>query len=110
MQRDYPSALDAFDNLIDRAKDKKIALFLDYDGTLSPIVDDPDSAFMSEAVSIVCLLVMSTLLVKFSLISDFSALSFLLAQMRATVRSVAKYFPTAIISGRSRDQVSKQGQ
>ncbi|XP_028762717.1 probable trehalose-phosphate phosphatase F isoform X2 [Neltuma alba] len=72
--REYPSALDAFDDLVDRAKDKKIAMFLDYDGTLSPIVDDPDSAFMSEA-------------------------------MRATVRSVAKYFPTAIISGRSRDQV-----
>ncbi|XP_054825417.1 probable trehalose-phosphate phosphatase F isoform X2 [Prosopis cineraria] len=72
--RHYPSALDSFDNLVDRAKDKKIAMFLDYDGTLSPIVDDPDSAFMSEA-------------------------------MRATVRSVAKYFPTAIISGRSRDKV-----
>jgi trehalose 6-phosphate phosphatase len=26
-------------------------MFLDYDGTLSPIVDDPDAAFMSETVS-----------------------------------------------------------
>ena len=26
-------------------------------------------------------------------------------QMRAAVREVAKYFPTAIISGRSRDKV-----
>ena len=25
-------------------------MFLDYDGTLSPIVDDPDRAFMSDAV------------------------------------------------------------
>ncbi|XP_027361442.1 probable trehalose-phosphate phosphatase F [Abrus precatorius] len=71
---DYPSALDSFENIIDRAKNKKIAMFLDYDGTLSPIVDDPDCALMSEA-------------------------------MRATVRSMARYFPTAIISGRSRDKV-----
>ncbi|KAJ1379611.1 Trehalose-phosphatase [Sesbania bispinosa] len=70
----YPSALDSFEEIIDRAKNKKIAMFLDYDGTLSPIVDDPDCAFMSES-------------------------------MRATVRKVAKYFPTAIISGRSRDKV-----
>uniref|UniRef100_A0A6V7QX89 Trehalose 6-phosphate phosphatase n=1 Tax=Ananas comosus var. bracteatus TaxID=296719 RepID=A0A6V7QX89_ANACO len=28
---------------------KKIVMFLDYDGTLSPIVDDPDCAFMSDA-------------------------------------------------------------
>ncbi|KAK7307798.1 hypothetical protein VNO77_41177 [Canavalia gladiata] len=71
---DYPSALDSFEKIIDRAKSKKVAIFLDYDGTLSPIVDDPDCAFMSEA-------------------------------MRTTVRSVARYFPTAIISGRSRDMV-----
>ena len=25
-------------------------MFLDYDGTLSPIVDDPDRAFMSDTV------------------------------------------------------------
>ncbi|RDX65332.1 putative trehalose-phosphate phosphatase G, partial [Mucuna pruriens] len=70
----YPSALNSFEKIIDLAKNKKIAIFLDYDGTLSPIVDDPDCAFMSES-------------------------------MRTTVRSVAKYFPTAIISGRSRDKV-----
>ncbi|RRT69050.1 hypothetical protein B296_00037748 [Ensete ventricosum] len=29
---------------------KQIVIFLDYDGTLSPIVDDPDSAFMSDAM------------------------------------------------------------
>ncbi|OIW10825.1 hypothetical protein TanjilG_27771 [Lupinus angustifolius] len=70
----HPSALDYFDKIIDRAKNKKVAVFLDYDGTLSPIVDNPDCAFMSE-------------------------------DMRATVRSVASYFPTAIISGRSRGKV-----
>ncbi|XP_059304955.1 trehalose-phosphate phosphatase A-like [Lycium ferocissimum] len=70
----YPSALSSFEQIINYAKGKRIALFLDYDGTLSPIVDDPDRAFMSGA-------------------------------MRSAVRNVAKYLPTAIISGRSRDKV-----
>ncbi|XP_022736667.1 probable trehalose-phosphate phosphatase F isoform X2 [Durio zibethinus] len=70
----YPSALKSFKQISKNAKNKKIAVFLDYDGTLSPIVDDPDRAFMSDA-------------------------------MRSAVRNVAKYFPTAIISGRSRDKV-----
>ncbi|KAJ4705872.1 Trehalose 6-phosphate phosphatase [Melia azedarach] len=71
---EHPSAQDSFDRLTKAAKGKKIAVFLDYDGTLSPIVDDPDRAFMSD-------------------------------EMRAAVREVAKYFPTAIISGRSREKV-----
>ncbi|XP_043716244.1 probable trehalose-phosphate phosphatase F [Telopea speciosissima] len=70
----YPSALSSFEGIMNHAKGKRIALFLDYDGTLSPIVDDPDHAFMSNT-------------------------------MRSAVRTVAKYFPTAIISGRSRDKV-----
>ncbi|CAN1333346.1 Probable trehalose-phosphate phosphatase G [Linum perenne] len=70
----YPSALKSFEQITISARNKKIAVFLDYDGTLSPIVDDPDQAIMSE-------------------------------EMRSAVRNVAKYFPTAIISGRSRDKV-----
>ncbi|XP_021909458.1 trehalose-phosphate phosphatase A [Carica papaya] len=70
----YPSAIRSFEQIANYAKGKRIALFLDYDGTLSPIVDNPDCAFMSSA-------------------------------MRAAVKNVAKYFPTAIISGRSRDKV-----
>ncbi|KAF8092479.1 hypothetical protein N665_0413s0022 [Sinapis alba] len=73
-QLKYPSAITSFGHIAAQAKDKKIAVFLDYDGTLSPIVDDPDRAIMSDA-------------------------------MRAAVKDVAKYFPTAIISGRSRDKV-----
>ncbi|KAL6972543.1 trehalose-phosphatase [Sarracenia purpurea var. burkii] len=76
MQLKYPSVLASFEQITNNAKGKRIALFLDYDGTLSPIVDNPDCAFMSNA-------------------------------MRAAVRNVAKYFPTAIISGRSRDKVYK---
>jgi len=30
---------------------KRIVVFLDYDGTLSPIVNDPDRAFMSDEVN-----------------------------------------------------------
>ncbi|XP_019247776.1 PREDICTED: probable trehalose-phosphate phosphatase F isoform X1 [Nicotiana attenuata] len=70
----YPSALNSFQQIVSHAKNKQIVIFLDYDGTLSPIVDDPDRAFIS-------------------------------ADMRSAVRDVAKYFPTAIISGRSRDKV-----
>ncbi|KAI4303237.1 hypothetical protein MLD38_038891 [Melastoma candidum] len=72
----YPSALSSFEDILEQAKGKKIAVFLDYDGTLSPIVDNPDCAIMSD-------------------------------EMRAAVQDVAKNFPTAIISGRSRDKVSK---
>ncbi|XP_071727704.1 probable trehalose-phosphate phosphatase F [Rutidosis leptorrhynchoides] len=43
----YPSALKSFDHIIYRANKKKIVIFLDYDGTLSPIVNDPNRAFMS---------------------------------------------------------------
>ncbi|KAL6911672.1 hypothetical protein ACP4OV_000477 [Aristida adscensionis] len=69
-----PSALTSFKQIIDNAQGRKIAVFLDYDGTLSPIVDDPDKAFMSPV-------------------------------MRASIRNVAKYFPTAVVSGRSRKKV-----
>ncbi|XP_021738116.1 probable trehalose-phosphate phosphatase G isoform X2 [Chenopodium quinoa] len=70
----HPSALTSFEQIFGSAEGKKIAIFLDYDGTLSPIVDDPDRALMSD-------------------------------DMRSAVRNVAKYFPTAIISGRNRDKV-----
>ncbi|XP_024022332.1 probable trehalose-phosphate phosphatase C [Morus notabilis] len=73
---EHPCALRSFDRMMKSAKGKRIVVFLDYDGTLSPIVDDPDLAFMSD-------------------------------EMRAAVREVAKYFPTAIISGRSRDKVKQ---
>ncbi|MED6144309.1 hypothetical protein PIB30_014657 [Stylosanthes scabra] len=70
----HPSALHSFDRLMKSAMGMRIIVFLDYDGTLSPIVNDPDRAFMSD-------------------------------EMRAAVCEVATYFPTAIISGRSREKV-----
>ncbi|KAL0283175.1 UNVERIFIED_CONTAM: putative trehalose-phosphate phosphatase J [Sesamum angustifolium] len=44
------TSLDMFEQITCASKGKQIVMFLDYDGTLSPIVDDPDRAFMSEAV------------------------------------------------------------
>ncbi|CAL5064676.1 unnamed protein product [Urochloa decumbens] len=70
----HPSALGKFEEIVAASEGKRVVMFLDYDGTLSPIVDDPDAAFMSET-------------------------------MRMAVRSVAKHFPTAIVSGRCRDKV-----
>lgn len=41
-----PSALDDFAGISRRAEGKRMAVFLDYDGTLSPIVETPDRAVM----------------------------------------------------------------
>ncbi|KAM0034136.1 putative trehalose-phosphatase [Helianthus anomalus] len=46
----HPSALNMFDEITNASKGKQIVMFLDYDGTLSPIVDDPDRAYMSDAM------------------------------------------------------------
>jgi hypothetical protein len=51
VQERHPSALDRFDALAAAAKGKQVAVFLDYDGTLSPIVEDPDRAVMTDEVS-----------------------------------------------------------
>lgn len=48
----HPSALDMFEQITNASKGKQIVMFLDYDGTLSPIVEDPDQAFMSDSVSL----------------------------------------------------------
>lgn len=55
LQAKYPSAIASFEQIANHAKGKRIALFLDYDGTLSPIVDNPDSASMSDAVRFIYL-------------------------------------------------------
>ncbi|XP_056851622.1 trehalose-phosphate phosphatase B isoform X2 [Raphanus sativus] len=43
----FPSALNMFDEIMNAAKGKQIVMFLDYDGTLSPIVEDPDKAYIT---------------------------------------------------------------
>ncbi|CAL9747888.1 probable trehalose-phosphate phosphatase 6 isoform X4 [Musa acuminata AAA Group] len=48
--KQHPSALSVFEDIVAASKGKQIVVFLDYDGTLSPIVDDPDRAFISNAM------------------------------------------------------------
>lgn len=50
-QKGHPSALSSFQEMMDAAKGKCVVVFLDYDGTLSPIVNDPERAFMSDLVT-----------------------------------------------------------
>ena len=45
-----PSAMEALDALARRFEGKRVALFFDYDGTLTPIVDRPDLAVMADSM------------------------------------------------------------
>jgi trehalose 6-phosphate phosphatase len=47
---DLPNALTHGDELARRLAGKKLALFLDYDGTLTPIVDRPEDAIISDSM------------------------------------------------------------
>ena len=47
MSPDLPSALDQQDVIANRLQDRSVALFLDYDGTLTPIVQRPEDAILS---------------------------------------------------------------
>lgn len=71
---EHPCVLQRLDDIRLHLRGKRLAVFLDYDGTLTPIVSNPDDAVLSQ-------------------------------QMREVVRSVARLFPTAIISGRGREKV-----
>lgn len=42
-----PSALDRMGEIMRRMEGRRVAVFLDYDGTLTPIVDRPDEALLS---------------------------------------------------------------
>lgn len=50
-QEEHPCALASFHQMMNPAKGKQIVVFLDYDGTLSPIVNDPNRAFMTDQVN-----------------------------------------------------------
>ncbi|MBT8241009.1 MAG: trehalose-phosphatase [Acidimicrobiia bacterium] len=43
-----PSALDNYDSIAEQLTNKRLAVFLDYDGTLTPIVSRPELAVLSE--------------------------------------------------------------
>jgi trehalose 6-phosphate phosphatase len=44
------SALDRFDEIIAAARGNQVAVFLDYDGTLTPIVSQPEEALLSDSM------------------------------------------------------------
>lgn len=46
----HPSALDMFDKIMSDAEGKQIIMFLDYDGTLSQIIEDHDNAYVTDEV------------------------------------------------------------
>lgn len=48
-QQLHPCVLTQFDRFAAAVAGKRLAVFLDYDGTLTPIVKNPEEAFMSEA-------------------------------------------------------------
>ena len=123
MQMKHPGLLENFAHFKRLANGKRLTVFLDYDGalrlqcccricaprkqclnqrrgvgTLTPIVKNPDRAFMSDQV--VCLTPQGHLvLLKQAFTTHFGG------QMREAVRMVARLFPTAIISGRGREKV-----
>lgn len=48
--KDLPHALDAFEEIKEQIEGREVVVFLDYDGTLTPIVSRPEDAFLSEAM------------------------------------------------------------
>ncbi|MFQ5991914.1 MAG: trehalose-phosphatase [Nitrospiraceae bacterium] len=50
LDRPLPVALEAVSEIVHTAKGRRFAVFLDYDGTLTPIVDRPELAVMSQAM------------------------------------------------------------
>jgi trehalose 6-phosphate phosphatase len=48
--RELPHALDHLGALVARVADRRLAVFVDYDGTLTPIVDRPEDAVISDGM------------------------------------------------------------
>ena len=46
--QELPSALECLEQLVQQARGKRLAVFLDYDGTLTPIVERPELAVLAE--------------------------------------------------------------
>lgn len=47
-QMEHPSILEHFDSFAEHVAGKRLVVFLDYDGTLTPIVNQPERAYMSD--------------------------------------------------------------
>jgi trehalose 6-phosphate phosphatase len=50
LQAKHPCALSHFSEFVSLIRGKRLAVFLDYDGTLTPIVPNPEDAILSEQV------------------------------------------------------------
>ena len=50
MQAEHPCILACFDQFLSLASGKRVVVFLDYDGTLTPIVSNPNLAVISESM------------------------------------------------------------
>lgn len=48
MQAAHPCLLENFLDFLEATSQRRLAIFLDYDGTLTPIVKNPDRAYMSD--------------------------------------------------------------
>lgn len=48
--RTVPNAIDAFKKIQERIEGKTLAIFLDYDGTMTPIVEHPDLALLDRSM------------------------------------------------------------
>ncbi|QDG50287.1 trehalose-phosphatase [Persicimonas caeni] len=48
MPKTVKSGMESLDEIVEQVSDKHLAVFLDYDGTLTPIVDQPDQAVLSD--------------------------------------------------------------
>lgn len=78
---------------------KEVVLFLDYDGTLAEIVNDPDKAYLSDEANdkfnIACVIIFSSCI--FFIWNE---------QMYRTLQDVTKCYRTSIVSGRAIEKVS----
>lgn len=70
-----PNAIASWGELAERFEGRRLAVFLDYDGTLTPIVDRPELATLPEP-------------------------------MRDALRRLAHTWPTTVVSGRGREDVT----
>ena len=50
VQAEHPCLLENFLEFLEATSQRRLAIFLDYDGTLTPIVKNPDRAYMSDQV------------------------------------------------------------
>jgi hypothetical protein len=89
----WSSTLDSFEGIIELAKGKLMTLFLDYDGNISCIVNNPDKVFMSNEVKA------TNILNPKMPIDPYNTYCFLTPhhRMRDVLREGTRVIPTSIV-------------